>query len=373
MQGAMAALASGQAPELLQHMASTLRLPPAQLQRTAAMLHSAAAGGAVSLQDFPPELLQRAAAMQQAAPTAGGGAPGGGMDTTMMAPPGAEAAAPPPAHAAGSGGLLLGDEEGQHWLSLYRGAYLKRADLLLGPVFTSASALLFWAGLLPFWAALPLLPLLLVATVRVVLVQGEPRPPASAASRWLCSQPRTEPSAAAHPLPPCPPAPSPPAGAGIPPRLLPTSRLPAGVVASWEAATMAVFVHVMLPALRDLWAQCGALLALASAAYYLHFLAATSDPGALPAQPAPRRLPPEELAAAQAAHPHLCFTCNIYRPIRSKHCQFCGVCRPEFCHHCPIVANCVAAGNRRAFAGYLVTLLAAELLWCRLALLFFRR
>lgn len=54
-------------------------------------------------------------------------------------------------------------------------------------------------------------------------------------------------------------------------------------------------------------------------------------------------------------------------PLRPRRCV------AEFDHHCPVVGNCVGAGNRREFCGYLVLLWGAEALWLRLAVHFWKR
>eukprot|EP01083_Nonionella_stella_P090732 253512_1 len=57
-----------------------------------------------------------------------------------------------------------------------------------------------------------------------------------------------------------------------------------------------------------------------------------------------------------------CDQCHFIRPIRSKHCFFCGYCVSRFDHHCPLVGNCVAGGNYRYFLVFL-TFESILILW----------
>ena len=69
---------------------------------------------------------------------------------------------------------------------------------------------------------------------------------------------------------PCP-SPTPAAGAGIPPPLIPHSRLPAALVASLEVAAVATFAAQMAPWLTELRWACLLLGALSAGFFALHW------------------------------------------------------------------------------------------------------
>ncbi|KAL3309864.1 zinc finger, DHHC-type containing 12 [Cichlidogyrus casuarinus] len=48
-----------------------------------------------------------------------------------------------------------------------------------------------------------------------------------------------------------------------------------------------------------------------------------------------------------------CKVCNLYKPLRAKHCDECKHCVVKFDHHCPWMNNCIGERNHRYFFVFL--------------------
>ena len=59
----------------------------------------------------------------------------------------------------------------------------------------------------------------------------------------------------------------------------------------------------------------------------------------------------------QYFHPsYICPTCEILRPVESRHCYICNKCVDRFDHHCQWVNQCIGMGNHNVFYLFLISI-----------------
>lgn len=99
---------------------------------------------------------------------------------------------------------------------------------------------------------------------------------------------------------------------------------------------------------------CTVFFALGS--FVFLWIAATMDPGILPAVSSPLKpeIPNDGTPVGGPLGYRYCSTCNLFRPPRAKHCNQCNVCVSTFDHHCPWVGNCIGERNHRYFFLFLI-------------------
>lgn len=62
----------------------------------------------------------------------------------------------------------------------------------------------------------------------------------------------------------------------------------------------------------------------------------------------------ELMTTGKATETNCCYSCEIARPLRSKHCGRCNQCVPRFDHHCPFFNNDIAYSNYHNFLWFLI-------------------
>ncbi|TNY21652.1 Proteophosphoglycan ppg4 [Rhodotorula diobovata] len=123
---------------------------------------------------------------------------------------------------------------------------------------------------------------------------------------------------------------------------------------------------VVLEIIPFLWRRRPAIAALyATAVHVLLLLTGVSYFSVyfLPLAPPREREPPAEVrdkrvifACDESGSPLRCYrdSCSgAWQSLRTRHCRDCGVCRPQFDHHCSFVNNCVCGPTLKPFACFL--------------------
>ncbi|XP_013419172.2 putative ZDHHC-type palmitoyltransferase 5, partial [Lingula anatina] len=70
-----------------------------------------------------------------------------------------------------------------------------------------------------------------------------------------------------------------------------------------------------------------------------------------------------DVATGQVSPEMFCTTCEIVRPLRSKHCKLCEQCIQGMDHHCLFLLRCVAKYTHRLFILFIITVLCSQVLF----------
>eukprot|EP00741_Cyanophora_paradoxa_P022198 tig00021435_g21428.t1 len=146
---------------------------------------------------------------------------------------------------------------------------------------------------------------------------------------------------------------------------------------SLTALDILMYFLMVLPRTSDYTLTTVVFLALVTCMLYCYFRAYFMDPGFVPKGGDSRLsvLSLKEGAGGGAGDPLLsadgveleanladrthCYSCDVRRPPRSKHCRFCNRCVGKFDHHCGWLNSCVGEKNHRYFYLYVVQLTIA--------------
>lgn len=129
------------------------------------------------------------------------------------------------------------------------------------------------------------------------------------------------------------------------------------------------FVAVDINKVSGPWAFV-VIIALTLLSLCTLFLASFTNPGILPRGNIKWSLPihdhdiqPSATSTATTnaghypTHVKFCYTCKIFRPLRSAHCSICDNCVFHLDHHCPWLGTCVGGGNYHYFLYFLYSLM----------------
>ncbi|KAI9024033.1 ankyrin repeat-containing domain protein [Hyaloraphidium curvatum] len=109
-----------------------------------------------------------------------------------------------------------------------------------------------------------------------------------------------------------------------------------------------------------------AFISLWSTAMYQLYRCILGDPGYVPLCPTANER--KRVIGALAVEGRLnegsfCATCDIRRPLRSKHCKICNRCVARFDHHCPWTYCCVGTLNHLRFVIFLICFVSCVILF----------
>eukprot|EP01117_Protostelium_nocturnum_P015504 TRINITY_DN6023_c0_g1_i2.p1 TRINITY_DN6023_c0_g1~~TRINITY_DN6023_c0_g1_i2.p1 ORF type:complete len:494 (-),score=161.05 TRINITY_DN6023_c0_g1_i2:410-1891(-) len=101
--------------------------------------------------------------------------------------------------------------------------------------------------------------------------------------------------------------------------------------------------------------------------FYIYYSLVYSDPGIIKVEKMNFKSLVGMLEDESNDLPDICVTCNIRKPLRSKHCATCDVCVARFDHHCSCLNNCIGMNNHVQFIAVLFFIISINVMYIRFA------
>jgi len=136
------------------------------------------------------------------------------------------------------------------------------------------------------------------------------------------------------------------------------TRLFAGIFLGLTFLDIITYIFYVLPLTSHHTFTTMVFISTVIAMLYFYFKAAATEPGFVPLVSSSENgeieesglLPQEDTTSIR------CHTCNVPRPVRSKHCRTCNRCVERFDHHCTWLNGCVGRHNHKYFYSYVMLL-----------------
>eukprot|EP00741_Cyanophora_paradoxa_P005605 tig00000912_g5433.t1 len=140
------------------------------------------------------------------------------------------------------------------------------------------------------------------------------------------------------------------------------TRFFAGLFLFFSGLDVLVYFMRVLPVTSYMSWTHMSFLAVLCAMYFFYWKACRADPGTVtsndPSQTAGPGMWSKSLTDPETGEPITappkCYTCNLVKPIRSKHCSVCDRCVHKFDHHCIWMNTCIGRDNHKLFFTFII-------------------
>lgn len=126
----------------------------------------------------------------------------------------------------------------------------------------------------------------------------------------------------------------------------------------------ATWIYKLLFATSFLYSANIIFITTFATSMYSFYVVVLGDPGFIPksqSREEQKQLVIELANKGMLDARHLCTTCLIKKPLRSKHCKICNRCVARLDHHCPWIYNCIGVKSHRIFMVFLPLMITSIL------------